>query len=318
MARSLSNKRSSLYQSLRRLHNHIYVLGTHWADYREDWLRSTQSNGKPDRVLDAGCGQGEVLAEFAKFNVPVDYYGVDLAVGQRDWVFRVSALADLHTLPFKSGSFDKVICNQVLEHVDRPDDVLGELARVLRPGGRLFIAVPFVWHVHQEPYDRFRFTLHALEYLVRKHDLQISKIRTQGGYFTVVRYVMGSHGLVTTSLPAPFRLIARLGDSIYKWIDIILIAPVCYLLDQLDREHKLTLGYFLNALRPGADNKTLPDDPYCCPCCSFTEPQKLIQGREAWTCSSCEISFPVQNGVPNLTLPGAFKQVTENVSHYVR
>jgi SAM-dependent methyltransferase len=318
MGNLFDDRRSSLYSSVRRLHNHIYVLGTYWGDYREDWLKPTRTDGTPDRVLDAGCGQGEVLAEFNRFNVPIDYYGVDLAVGERDWAFKVSALADLHSLPFKSLSFDKIVCNQVLEHVDRPEDVLGELSRLLRPGGRLFIAVPFVWHLHQEPYDRFRFTFHALEYLMQKHGLQVTQVRPQGGYFTVLRYVLGSHTLITTTLPQPFRFVARLGNSVYKRIDNILIAPICYLLDKLDHEKKLTLGYFLNAFRPGVDGKKLPSDPYCCPSCSFDEPKQLIRGSDAWICSSCQFSFPVRNGVPNLTLRGAYKQVTENISRHVR
>jgi ubiquinone/menaquinone biosynthesis C-methylase UbiE len=78
----------TLYERLKRLHNHVYVLGTHWGDYREDWLKPTRSDGKPDRVLDAGCGQGEILTEFKRFSVPVDYHGVDLAVGERNWRYR--------------------------------------------------------------------------------------------------------------------------------------------------------------------------------------------------------------------------------------
>src|SRR5882757_784407 len=140
-------------EKMKRFYLRATVLGSYWADHREAWLRPTRTDGQPDRVLDAGCGRGEILGEFKRFGVDVDYYGVDLGVGDPTWKFRVSAVADLHDLPFKSGSFDKIICSQVLEHVDDPQTVLGELGRVLRPGGRMYLSVPFLWHLHQEPFD---------------------------------------------------------------------------------------------------------------------------------------------------------------------
>lgn len=263
------------------------------------WLTPTRSDGRPDRVLDAGCGEGNILTEFRRFGVEVDYYGVDLAVGDRDWSYRVSALADLHALPFKSSSFDKIICNQVLEHVDRPDEVLGQLVRVLRPGGSLFVSVPFVWHLHQEPHDRFRFSLHALNYLAARHGLAVVLIRPQGGYFSVIRYVLASHTLVMAQLPQPLRKLGELSNRLYKFIDFIAVAPICYFMDKLDHTRKLTLGYFLHLVRPGISEKSLPEDPYCCPLCSVVEPD-LIRQSEEWICSQCGTCFQLTGGVPYL------------------
>ncbi len=50
---------------------------------------------------------------------------------------------DLEALSFPSRSFDVIACNDVLEHVDQPDRAIGELARVMRPGGTLLLTVPF-------------------------------------------------------------------------------------------------------------------------------------------------------------------------------
>ena len=302
-----------LAQRLKRLYTHVYVLGSYWPDYRDAWLGPTHADGRPDRVLDAGCGQGEVLAEFKRFGVPVDYYGVDLAVGDPTWEFKVSAVADVRRLPFRDGSFDKVICNQVLEHVDEPDAVLGEFARVLRPGGRLFLSVPFVWHLHQEPYDRFRFSRNAVEYLADKHGLRADLILPMGGYFTVLRYLLTSHGLVTGGWRQPWRAAAWLGDRLLRLIDRTVGAPLFYVLDQLDRERKLTLGYFLHLSRPGAAGAALPEDPYGCPACAADGPGPFLRRPAEWVCPRCSAAFPVRSGVPVLTLPDAYRPVTDRI-----
>lgn len=75
----------SFYQKLKRLYTRIYVLGTYWPDYRDGWLAPTRVDGHTDRVLDAGCGRGEIFEEFKRFGIPVDYYGVDLGVGDVTW-----------------------------------------------------------------------------------------------------------------------------------------------------------------------------------------------------------------------------------------
>ena len=57
-----------------------------------------------------------------------------------------AARADLARLPFRDGVFDIAISSHVAEHLTQPDRVFGELARVLKPGGRLLILTPNRWH----------------------------------------------------------------------------------------------------------------------------------------------------------------------------
>jgi SAM-dependent methyltransferase len=59
-------------------------------------------------------------------------------------------------LPLRDAFFDLVICTQVLEYVEEPRKVIGEIHRVLKPGGFLLLSVPAIYPIDSE-YDRWRF-----------------------------------------------------------------------------------------------------------------------------------------------------------------
>lgn len=70
-------------------------------------------------------------------------------------------------LPFDDNSVDFAICNAVLEHVKEPKKIIDEIYRVLKPGGELFVDIPFIYPFHSAPGDYNRMTLRGLEYLCR-------------------------------------------------------------------------------------------------------------------------------------------------------
>ena len=97
------------------------------------------------RVLDLGCGQGRHAFEAARRDgrvVAVDREAADCkdtaAALEDGWVVNGDGLA----LPFADACFDRVIAAEVLEHVADDRAAMAELARVLRPGGRLAVTVP--------------------------------------------------------------------------------------------------------------------------------------------------------------------------------
>jgi len=109
------------------------------------------------RVLDLGCGEGRHAFEAYRRGadvLAVDW-GRDEVATTREWLGAIAAAgeapagasagvarADLRALPVPDASIDRVIASEVLEHV--PDDAtaLAEIARVLRPGGRVAVTVP--------------------------------------------------------------------------------------------------------------------------------------------------------------------------------
>src|SRR4051812_25937907 len=91
------------------------------------------------RVADVGAGRAPYRELFAH----ADYVTIDWANSLHGDAFDVVAPA--HDIPEPDASFDVVLCTQVLEHVPNPREVLGELHRLLRDGGRLYLSVPFAW-----------------------------------------------------------------------------------------------------------------------------------------------------------------------------
>lgn len=116
--------------------------------YRRVIDRAALSPG--NRVLDYGCGDGALLGMLhrASRRQPCELHGFDpnpLAVRLAAAALKSHAVpAILHTssTALPHGYFDRVICTEVIEHASAPDDLVAELARVLKPGGRLVVTTP--------------------------------------------------------------------------------------------------------------------------------------------------------------------------------
>jgi SAM-dependent methyltransferase len=162
-------------------------------------------------------------------------------VGDAAWDYtRLDVRADLTALPFREGVFDAAINVVTLEHLPEPGRALAEIARALAPGGRLLIAAPHEWEVHQAPHDYFRFTRYGLVYLLEKAGLETVELRAVGGYFRLVaRRLLNGLQFFT-------RGVRRLG---LVPAAIVLVPPALILpfLDGLDRERNFTAGYICTA-----------------------------------------------------------------------
>ncbi len=99
-----------------------------------------------DVVLDAGCGSGRVfqhrLAGRARRVVGVDVTDEPHANPNIDDALK----GDLRALPLRSETLDLIVMSHVAEHLTEPRAAFRELARVLRPGGRLLLLTPNRWH----------------------------------------------------------------------------------------------------------------------------------------------------------------------------
>src|SRR5690349_17222882 len=93
------------------------------------------------KVLDVGCGH-KPYQHLLSVN---EYIGLELDTPNNRTNKNADLYYDGNHFPVATGTIDTVICNQVLEHVFNPESFLKEIARVLKPTGKLILTVPFVW-----------------------------------------------------------------------------------------------------------------------------------------------------------------------------
>jgi len=110
-------------------------------------------------VLEIGSKDYGSTSSFRAFYANSEYVGVDLASGTG-----VDVVADLTagTGGLPDAHFALAICCSVLEHVPKPWLMADNITRLLRPGGKLYISVPWVWRFHPYPDDYFRFSHRAI------------------------------------------------------------------------------------------------------------------------------------------------------------
>jgi SAM-dependent methyltransferase len=110
------------------------------------------------RLLDVGCGTKPYRPLFAPF--ATEYVGVDPVESPH-----ADLVGSVEDLPVADGSYDVVLCNQVLEHCDDPMRAVAELRRVTAPGGRVLVSTHGVMAYHPSPTDYWRWTHAGLEKL---------------------------------------------------------------------------------------------------------------------------------------------------------
>lgn len=140
------------------------------------------------RILDLGSGTiRPSYHDFLKISKDSKIISVDVSDERKPDVY-----ADLEQrFPFDDGEFDYALCFNLLEHIFDYKNLIGEVYRVLKQGGRLIGAVPFLASVHADPNDYFRYTKSALEKIFRAAGFEDARIEALGygpfvvGYYTI-------------------------------------------------------------------------------------------------------------------------------------
>jgi len=109
-------------------------------------------------LLDIGSGKSVVPIEY-KNTITMDFSVSDMPL------IKGTALK----LPFKMSVADGIIHSWVFEHIEEPKEVIDEFYDTLKSGGYLYLTTNFIWHLHEEPRDFYRFTKYGLEYLFRNN-----------------------------------------------------------------------------------------------------------------------------------------------------
>lgn len=200
------------------------------------------------KVLDAGSGK--LPEQYLREEILAS--GVTLHTCDLNFGPGVDFEADVSAMSFDDGAYDIVLNTQVLEHVKDPGTVCKELARVLKPGGRLFLTTPQSSPLHNLPWNFFNFTNLGLGLLMDAAGLVREKVQPQGGHFALLAFEL--HWTVRviqrSSMPSLLKVPLRLGAQ--GLFGFLLKVPLLWL-DRFDRDPLNTMGWNLVCRKPSDD-----------------------------------------------------------------
>ena len=187
-----------------------------------------------DKVLDVGCGEKPRYHDY----LPCKPVCSDIAQTSTAHV-----LSHAQALPMKSSSFDGVVSVNALYYCEDPQRAVFEFGRVLRKNGKLIVVTPFMYPIHDAPFDRYRFTEFGLKEVLGK-SFMVEKVVAVGGVFSLPSLLLHSiHKGLLRITPLALR------PMINTMLFIVLLVPaLCGLListlNILDRTRRWPVYYF--------------------------------------------------------------------------
>jgi SAM-dependent methyltransferase len=194
-------------------------------------------NGK---MIDIGCGvkpYREMLSGYVREHIGVDHE--DCSHDQSN----IDLFGNAYTIPVASEHFDSAICTAVLEHLEEPEQAIRECFRVLKKGGIAIYSMPFIWHLHEEPRDFFRYSKYGLKHLFEKSGFEIIDISPLSGF--AVTFIQLHLYLVN----------GKLNKGVFKALGIFRAYLFCcnrlgMFLHKFDNSTQLTWMYTVVARKP--------------------------------------------------------------------
>ncbi len=201
------------------------------------------------RLLDVGCGVSPYKSVLKAID---DYTGLDIKDNRPITAKEESdiVLFDGKHFPFEPQQYDSLLCTEVLEHVFEPQDFINEMYRVLKEDGRVLLTTPFLWPLHEEPYDFYRYTKYALKELFERAGFSEITIQARGDWHTNCSLMLGSYfsNCITK-------------QKYLRYLVLLLTYPMVYIaqiiLPKFDRSpgnETLPMGYTVFARKPSLES----------------------------------------------------------------
>jgi SAM-dependent methyltransferase len=163
------------------------------------------------RLLDLGCGMVPLYASYRDYvteNICVDWKNT---LHQNPYLDReVDITGDL---PFAADTFNTIILSDVLEHIPTPEYLWREMERVLAPNGKLIMNVPFLYWLHEQPHDYYRYTEFALRRFVEGVAMRVIELTPMGGASEVLADIFAKSAVRLPRVGSALAAAAQWGAS---------------------------------------------------------------------------------------------------------
>lgn len=186
---------------------------------RSSILRSLQSQlpSFSGRFLDVGSGNQPYRSLLT--NEPsrvTEYVPLDLLDNKQ--YQEAEFTWDGRTMPFEDDSFDCAMATEVLEHCPEPEITMKEVSRVLKPGGTFFFTVPFIWPLHDCPFDEYRYTPWSLQRHLSNSGFSEINVWPTGGWDAALAQTIGLWAMRSPMPEKKRKWASRIAFPIIKWL----------------------------------------------------------------------------------------------------
>ncbi len=186
-------------------------------------LKSSIKQYATGKVIDIGCGNKPYEKIFQ--GITDEYVGCDIVQSSLQ---KVDVLCPANNIPLPDNSFDTAFSTQTIEHVEDHQGLVNEAFRLVKPGGHFIVSGPMYWHLHEEPYDFFRFTKYGFKYVLEKAGFEVVEINPNGGAWSVAgqaiihsfRYSKSKNLFIRLNRAFFFKLrIYWMVNAFFSWLD---------------------------------------------------------------------------------------------------
>ena len=195
-------------------------------------------------LIDIGCGKmpyRDIFISQVEKYIGMDYPKSAAVSTTLAGNLDIQLIGQGEKLPTRNNSIDTFLLLDVLEHTDRYNAVLGEVHRSLKKNGKVILTTPFLYPLHMEPLDFFRYTKYGLEKVAEKAGFTVRHINDYGEFWHSIGLLLNNYLFFEA---VGFNRLIKLDTEIIAKIILALLFPFFLIIFTAVNLLSLCLGSF--------------------------------------------------------------------------